>query len=153
MFDYEDASKQVEYNKETGVFTRLRDNTGITCKTSKYFCIRRKNKLYYLYRLDWYIIHKEVPLVIDHINGNREDNRFCNLRNVTYTENSRNLPKQSNNTSGITGVSWRSSCCKWEVYYHEKGRKNFVSYETTLVDAYIKRKGVKGFHTNHGRSV
>ena len=47
----------------------------------------------------------ERGLVADHINRCRFDNRFENLRIVSYQQNNRNKTKNSNNTSGVTGVS------------------------------------------------
>ena len=49
-------------------------------------------------------LNYEIGLVADHINRCRFDNRFENLRIVTYQENNRNKTKQSNNTTGISGV-------------------------------------------------
>lgn len=43
-------------------------------------------------------------LVVDHINGDTLDNRKCNLRSVSNTENIQNRKKQRNNSSGYTGV-------------------------------------------------
>jgi hypothetical protein len=50
-------------------------------------------------------LNYENGLVADHINNRRYDNRFDNLRVVTYTVQSRNKSKPSNNTSGKQGVS------------------------------------------------
>lgn len=41
---------------------------------------------------------------VDHINGNRSDNRRCNLRVCTAQENRRNARKRKDNTSGYKGV-------------------------------------------------
>lgn len=61
-----------------------------------------------------YKVHKIVMILqgntidtfhIDHINGIKTDNRVCNLRVVTPAINARNRPMQSNNRTGVTGVS------------------------------------------------
>lgn len=44
---------------------------------------------------------------IDHINGDRSDNRITNLRKVTKSDNQRNAGQRVNNTSGVHGVNWK----------------------------------------------
>lgn len=50
---------------------------------------------------------------IDHINGNRLDNRKGNLRRCSTTENSRNKGRRSDNTSGFKGVTFHKGVGKW----------------------------------------
>lgn len=53
---------------------------------------------------------------IDHINGNKLDNRKCNLRIVNRIQNSRNKDVIKTNTSGYTGVSYNKERNAWDSY-------------------------------------
>ena len=53
--------------------------------------------------------------VVDHINGDRTDNRRSNLRIVYQSQNTMNKDLLSNNTSGITGLSWDKYRNRWAV--------------------------------------
>jgi hypothetical protein len=46
--------------------------------------------------------------VIDHINHNRADNRWVNLRDISAEENAQNRLVHSNNTSGACGVHYQT---------------------------------------------
>ena len=50
---------------------------------------------------------------VDHINGNKLDNRKENLRTCSPSQNSQNRPASKNNTSGYKGVVWHSRSKKW----------------------------------------
>lgn len=63
--------------------------------------------------------------VVDHINGNKLDNRLSNLRVCLQRENARNVPMKRNNTSGFVGVSWDRTRGKWLA--HIKVNRKFVN--------------------------
>lgn len=69
-------------------------------------------------------------LYIDHIDGNRDNNRVGNLRLVTNAINSRNSSFSPNNTSGVTGVSYDVYGNRWTAFWRVPGttktfRKHF----------------------------
>lgn len=62
-------------------------------------------KLYTAHRLAWFYIHGEWPeQEIDHINCDPADNRLCNLRLATSSQNKCNSRRPINNKSGFKGV-------------------------------------------------
>lgn len=70
----------------------------------------KNSKQKYLHR----IITGETILYVDHINGNKLDNRKSNLRVCSNADNLKNRVKlPSSNTSGILGVRYRSDRSKW----------------------------------------
>lgn len=72
----------------------------------------------------------------DHLNGDRLDNRRCNLRLATSQENKRNQGVRSDNTSGARGVSWDKKTQRWRAYIHVGGKfkalGHFLSYEEAI---------------------
>lgn len=93
---------------------------------------------------------------IDHINGDKIDNRIENLRSVTNQENGRNASRRSDNTSGVVGVGWfkRASC--WRAQIRVNGKDiHLGSFQdfNAAVSARKKAEQYYGFHPNHGRSL
>jgi len=91
--------ENVTYNPDTGLFTRLRKTAhnavigkpiGTVAKNG-YVVIRIGNKLYYAHRLAWLYMTGEFPkYTVDHINRNRTDNKWGNLRDVDGATNAQN---------------------------------------------------------------
>ena len=50
---------------------------------------------------------------VDHINGDKLDNRRRNLRYCTRAQNVQNQPARRSNTSGLVGVDWHAASRKW----------------------------------------
>ena len=112
-------------------------------------------KNYLTHRVVYAIHHGAWPVnQIDHISGDRSDNRIANLRDVTSAENQRNMQRPSNNTSGHIGVSWKGDRCKWRAKIGVYGKSRHIGYFTDINDAIAARAAAEveyGYHANHGR--
>lgn len=96
------------------------------------------------------------PDQIDHINGDKTDNRWANLRAVSNTENHRNMPRRSDNTSGDNGVYWYTRLRKWEARVGANGRSHFLGYFSSKEDAIAARARADlelGFTNRHGKAA
>lgn len=82
---------------------------------------RRTEKLH-----NFILNHTPSDVIIDHINGNKLDNRLVNLRFVSYKENIRNSSSKNNSTSGFKGVSWDSSRNKWIASIQHGGKTHHI---------------------------
>lgn len=92
------------------------------------------------HRAIWAIHYGAWPAdQIDHINGNRADNRLSNLREANNAENQRNRGAQGNNTSGVKGVSWNKSNSRWQAHIKVSGRKYHLGYFGSIEDAATAR--------------
>lgn len=77
----------------------------------------------FAHRLAWLHVHGVLPSkMIDHIDGNKTNNRISNLREATFAENSWNTGARSWSKSGVKGVSWDKSRGKWfaSIFVHRK---------------------------------
>jgi len=108
----------LSYDPETGLFrwikAKQKIRVGEVAGTVEegYIRIRVQLKKYSAHRLAWLVMTGEWPNIIDHINGDRADNRWANLRNVTQKENLRNRTPRKTKT-GVVGVTkvrngWRA---------------------------------------------
>lgn len=73
-------------------------------KLTGYRHVHILGKNYLTHRLIYLMFHGNLPTQIDHINGNREDNRIENLRSSTREQNAQNAKTRKDNTTGVKGV-------------------------------------------------
>ncbi len=73
---------------------------------------------------------------IDHINGDRSDNRPANLRPATRAQNAINRKVCSRNSSGFKGVSFHKTDKKWQARIRLGGVRHFLGYFDTPEDAH-----------------
>lgn len=90
---------------------------------------------------------------VDHINGDKADNRWVNLRDVPHYINGRNMPISRANTSGVTGVYWHRKRQKWCASIKVNGEDRYLGLFTSLTDAAAARAQAQaehGFTERHG---
>lgn len=111
-------------------------------------------KYYLAHRLAWLYMNGSFPInEIDHIDGNRQNNRLSNLRDVTRKQNQENTRLQSNNSSGFRGVCWDSSNNKWKAYVTHNRRHHHVGLFSSPEDAALAAKGARDkLFTHHHTS-
>lgn len=129
--------------------------TEITSRDAKgYIHTRVFGKPAKAHRIIWLLVRGRWPDQIDHINGDKSDNRIENLRDVTNQQNQRNTRRPSDNTSGVVGVMWNKKCQKWRAVISVDGRKKHLGLFDIFEEAVSARRAAEaryGFHTNHGR--
>ncbi|EDW0102783.1 HNH endonuclease [Salmonella enterica subsp. salamae serovar 6,7:z:1,5] len=119
----------------------------------RYIQIGMKHKLYKAHRIIWALKYGEYPSeFIDHINGNRQDNRIENLRVVSASENCHNVKLRHNSTSGFIGVVRCNS--GFRSYIQANGKRVHLGVYPSMEEAIAVRKAAEikhGYHENHGR--
>ena len=108
-----EISEHISYNPATGVFVRIKSSGTVragavagTVKKNGYLQISVNKRLYLAHRLAFALHYGRWPtLTIDHINMIKTDNRICNLREATDSQNQINRTRNSDNTTGYKGVT------------------------------------------------
>ena len=102
---------------------------------------------YLLHTLIFAYHHGYFPKMIDHIDGDRLNNRIENLRECSYKENGYNSKKRIDNTSGHKGVSWSKSTNKWTVRIKINNTyKYFGVYEDFELACFVADEARNKYH-------
>jgi hypothetical protein len=107
---YELAKSKVKYNACTGEMRWSKSNKLITSMNGDGYLrlgINFNGRTFRMlqHKLAWFITFNEVPEFIDHPNRIRSDNRLCNLRECTQSQNAMNRVRDINTKTGLRGVT------------------------------------------------
>ena len=145
---YLKLSRELDYNRDSGLFYwRVKKRglvnvgsvagsvgeLGYTSVTSR---IDGDVSVIKLHRLAWFIENGELPRgLIDHINGDRSDNRVCNLREVNHSQNMMNSKLMKNNTTGYRGVTLVKKTGKYQARITINGKLISLGHFNTAKEA------------------
>jgi hypothetical protein len=130
MLTQQRLKELVHYDPDTGVFTWLVDRSdkvkagdvaGGSNLSHGYRRLCIDYKIYQQHRLAFLYMEGKFPdRLVDHINGIRSDNRWCNLRHADGFGNAQNSAIRSDNTSGHPGIWKPKNKNKWVVQVRNK---------------------------------
>lgn len=135
--------------------TRFGDKEAFTAKDNNGYKIGRLNKKNYrAHRIAFLIVEGRWPTFIDHEDGDKANNKWENLKEVTHKQNTRNQKLRSTNTSGVMGVSWDKRDQKWLACVKVDGKTMPLGRYDDKNEAVAAREAALasfGYHVNHGK--
>lgn len=147
--------ERFNYNPETGVLSKKDGSAVGHINNHGYMCIRLREFGYasfMVHRLAFIYMTGSVPNCVDHINCDKLDNRWVNLRNASYPLNNRNTPLRRDNKSGIKGVDYHSGKKVWRARIQADGRRYNLGDFKSIEDAEMAIiEARKTLHWSFGR--
>lgn len=135
--DYNPGTGEFRWKSTLGRRVKVGALTG-TISSNGYVRLSVNRRSHYAHRVAWLLVHGDWPKhTIDHINGNKADNRLSNLRDVTQSQNLRNQHKaRSISTTGLLGVSKRPSGRTWQARISMGGKQVSLGFFPTPEQAH-----------------
>jgi hypothetical protein len=126
--------KLLHYDCNTGIFTwkvsRGRVRPGVKAGSldkDGYLRIRVDKKTYMAHRIAFLYVNGVLPTdEVDHIDLNRKNNKFSNLRQCTSVQNKRNSSSRQGASSKYLGVSYWKRKNKWAAGIRCKGKHLYL---------------------------
>jgi len=142
---YSELKEDLEYNPDTGLFRWLR-YVSPTCSLSwfsgkpsnGYYTIGYKGKTHKAHRLAWLLVTGDFPTKeIDHIDKDRGNNKWENLRDTSRTINQYNKKKNETKYSSVyPGVRFHKPSKKYTATIRYKRKPYYLGYFLTEKEAY-----------------
>jgi hypothetical protein len=144
-FDYQDG----QLIRKIGRINEIGSIAGCVHKGTGYVHIKIKAKAFKAHRLIFLYHYGYFPEFVDHIDGNKQNNRIENLREASKQENSQNQKVRWTNSSGVKGVSWHKVNKKWKVALCKNYRSYyFGTYEDKELAELVSMEATDLLHEN-----
>lgn len=152
VFTYKEDTGELLHKHTT--ISGNQDDLATFDHSSGYLSVCVGKKQYLAHRIIYLMQTGEFPEHTDHINHNKRDNCWLNLRDVSQGDNNRNMPKQTNSSTGIVGVSMHKPTGKYRAYISINGRTRHLGLFGSVTAAKAAREAASiqnGYHSNHGK--
>jgi len=107
---------------------------------NNYRNVNLNGKPYRIHRINYLIHHGRMPIMVDHLNQCKSDNRIENLRQSDRSQNAGNQNLRKDNTSGFRGVHWYKPSNKWVaqlgIMVNGKSKQKHLGYFDCPKEAY-----------------
>lgn len=135
--DYDCETGAFRWKKDRAALARAGQIAGSPCHKKGYRFIRVNYTRFLAHRLAWLYAYGDWPGGrIDHVNGNTDDNRICNLRTVTSQQNCWNARVRSQSKTGERHISKHKNryCVRFLRGREHVYRKSFPTMEMAVAD-------------------
>ena len=146
---YDDLHTLFSYDPATGMFTRrvargyrgchrVGSTAGYISDTG-YVVVMVDGNPYSAHRLAWFYMTGKWPdNQIDHVDGDRANNKWSNLREATNAQNAQNRREANvnNKSCGLLGVTWNARAAKWVAQIRVEGKNRGLGYFDSAEDAH-----------------
>lgn len=138
LFEYIPESGKLIRKIRTSNRIRIGDEAGHKNTTGHLQC-RVNGRLYLVHRLIWMFVHGKFPVgEIDHIDGDKANNKIGNLRDVSHRENMQNIKKAfAGSKTGLLGTYPHKKTGKFAAAIRMNGKQVHLGLFETAADAHI----------------
>jgi hypothetical protein len=125
LFDYKDGELYWKFSLSS---KSPKGNIAGSIKHDGYRRIGLDKKVYLAHRLIYMMFYGYMPEIVDHIDGNKLNNKIDNLRGATKSQNCQNQKIPIGNTSGYKNVRWSKTKQRWCVNLRALNKDIHIGY-------------------------
>jgi len=150
-----DVLAALDYDVLTGLFTHKRSGLSAGFAAPRgYWYLQIKGRKFLAHRLAWLFVHGAWPGELDHIDGDRRNNKLSNLRECDRSQNCMNRKASSRNLSGFKGVSFNERAKAYRARIHVNGRDKFLGHYSTPEQAHaVYEAAAKRYYGQFARAA
>lgn len=150
----------LHYNKETGVFSISKSGTNSKLLNQRidnrgYVRLNFQGKPYQAHRLAFLYVNGAFPDdEVDHLDGNRSNNAWSNIRRISHGDNQKNLTMNTRNKTGINGIMYTKNGKGFVAQIGNNGVTQYLGSFGNINDAIRARVTAEiklNYHDDHGK--